>query len=127
MGLLNNAGEWLGQMLQTAGGVSVTYTRVADQSTPAVTPWVGASAQQLEADRAKRVQWGDRDYILRASELVDGSGDQVKPQKGDRLTETIDGTVYVFEVQSAPGSASGWRWVDETTRTMIRLHVKKVG
>lgn len=124
MGLLNNAGTWLAGMLQTGAGVSVSYVRAADPGTTlTLTVWVGRSAFLMEADFTKRTQWGERDYILSAADLVDASGETVQPQLGDRITETINGTSCVYEIcRDSTGTA--WRWVDQG-RTMYRLHVRK--
>ncbi len=125
MGLLNDAGGWLAGMLETGAGVSVDYVRVADPGTTLpLTPWVGRSAFLLEADFTKRTQWGERDYILSATSLVDASGAVVQPQVGDRLTETINDVSHVFEI-CKDSAATAWRWVDQG-RTMLRLHVRRM-
>ena len=65
-----------------------------------------------------------RDFLIPASDLILG-GVQVLPTQGDRIEETQDATVYVYEVM-APGHEPCWRWSDAYRRT-LRLHTKQVG
>lgn len=125
MGLLNDAGAWLAGMLQTGAGVSVTYSRVADPNdTLSLTAWVGRSATATDPGSIRYMQWGERDYLILASDLV-ANGSRVEPQIGDRQTETISGVEHVFEVCS-DANGQHWRWSDEQSRTMYRLHTKRV-
>lgn len=123
MGLLNNLGEWLGGMLQAGAGVSVSYARAAGGSALAPTVWVGRSALGTDTTAPRYMQWGERDYLVLASDLT-VSGAAVEPRIGDRLTETINGVSHVFEVCS-DGAGEHWRWSDPG-RTMYRLHTKRV-
>jgi hypothetical protein len=123
--LFANAADWLPGKLQEAAGVSATYTRAAGGSALTITPWVGSSEFTTDGgDRGAWVLWGDRDYRLLRSELVNSSGTEVQPALGDRIAETVGGVACVFEVQSG-ANGEHWRWANRA-RTWYQLHVKKV-
>lgn len=120
MNLFAKARDWLPQKLQQAAGVgSLTYTRGAESIT--LEPWVGRTAfASNRPDGTARLEWGDRDYLVRVSELTFG-----EPAEGDRITETIEGVDCVFEVMQPDTGEPPWRFADPQ-RTMYRLHVKQV-
>lgn len=124
MSLLSRGQRWLNNTLQGAGGVSVTYTRGVQSVT--LTAWVGrtAFAQLPGTGTGAAVIWGDRDYLVPAADLLLG-GQVVTPQRGDRITEVIDGASLTFEVM-APGAEPAWRYSDAGRQT-LRVHTKKVG
>lgn len=122
--LFAKARDWLPAQVQAAAGVSVTYTRAAG-GTISLEPWVGRTLFSGTVEGGARVQWGDRDYIVRRDELVSG-GSEIPPALGDRLTEVIGGVSTTFEVQNPDTGEPAWRWAD-AARSMYRLHVKKVG
>lgn len=124
MSLLSRGQSWLNRTLAVAAGVSLTYTRGAQSVT--LTGWVGrtAFAQLPGSGSGAAVIWGDRDYLIPVSDLVLG-GSAVTPQRGDRISETIDGVSLTFEVL-APGTEPAWRYSDAGRQT-YRVHCKKVG
>jgi len=64
-----------------------------------------------------------RDYLVPAAELV-LEGSQVLPERGDRIRETQDSKVFVYEVM-APGKEPHFRFSDAYRRT-LRIHTKHV-
>lgn len=119
MNLFAKAREWLGEKMQQAAGVGeLSYTRGAEAIT--LEPWVGRTVFSSNTLNGARVQWGDRDYLIRVSELSLG-----EPQEGDRIAETIEGVDCVFEVRTPDTGEPAWRFADPG-RTMYRLHVKRV-
>lgn len=94
-----------------AGGAAIDLTGIA---------WIG------ETDAARRdpqkigpaVEWGDRDYLIPVSALP------AEPARGDRITETINGTPTVYEVMQVPGQK-----VFEYVRgeTIYLVHTKEQG
>lgn len=117
MGILNAAGAWLAGQLQTSAGVTVTYTR--DGADTSLTAWVGRTPFVSETSGIRLLQWGDRDYLILASDLTVGP-----PKLGDRITETIDSVVHVFEVETPDGGQHHWQWSDQS-HTIYRVHVKR--
>lgn len=69
-----------------------------------------------------------RDYLVRAADLVLG-GAQATPRAGDRVRETADGRVLVYEVMALGaqgGNAPPYRYSDPFRRT-LRIHTKFIG
>lgn len=124
MGLLQRGQQMLNRRMGQAGGVTITYARgltevaILDEDGAA---WVGRTAFASTQQGAARVEWGDRDYLILASALA-ALGE---PQEGDRVTETIEGVETTFEVMTPGTGEPCWRYSDPT-RTVVRLHVKRV-
>lgn len=111
-----------------ANAVTITYTRGAESVTIAAdepgAAWVGNTLFARVVDEpGAAVLWGERDYIIPAASLVIG-GELTRPQKGDRIAETIDGAELVFELQTPTGEPA-WRYSD-ADRQRYRVHMKKV-
>lgn len=117
MGILNGAAEWLVGQMQTAAGVSITYAPIGGTATTP-TAWVGRQSFVSESTGVRVFQWGDRDYLVLASDL---SG---QPKLGDRITESIGGVSHTFEVETPSSGEHHWRWSDQG-RTIYRIHVKR--
>jgi len=66
-----------------------------------------------------------RSYLIAASELVIDS-ETVTPRQGDRIKETIGGTVHVFEVMRRAGARDVYEWVDVNGGSWV-VHTKFVG
>lgn len=64
-----------------------------------------------------------RDFVVSVSDYLIG-GRVVAPQRGDRFTETIAGTAYVFEASPLPGMPVA-QWVDTDGGKWV-VHAKKV-
>lgn len=130
MGLLQRAPAWLRTQVSASGGRLVTYSRTDDVERGLVagsvsliaTPGDYLFAVSASLDKA-RVEWADRDYLIEAALLI-LNGARVEPEKGDRVTETIDGTVCVYEL-STPTNEPVWRWAD-TEHVTLRVHCKRV-
>lgn len=117
--LFAKAREWLGTAVQEAAGVTVAYTRGVTSIT--LTAVVGRTVFVSNAEGAPRVQFGERDYLIEVADLTLGT-----PKLGDRITETIDGTAVVFEVQEPEAGEPAWRYSDQG-RTRYRVHTKRPG
>lgn len=108
---------------KVAAGASVTYTRKADASAVTLTA-IEAETTVHSGELPGRVQVGERDYILAVADLM-VAGAEVKPQIGDRIAQTLNGSACVFEVMDPwPGEAC-WRYSSQW-RSRYRVHTKKV-
>lgn len=127
MGLLQDGQAMLTQTLAAAAGVSVVYSRTVNGVTVSttLTAWVGRTLFAGSNDtNGARVEWGERDYLIPVASLK-LNGVAVIPQKQtDRITETINGTPVVFELQTPTGEPV-WRFSDQY-RTLYRVHCKRV-
>lgn len=112
---------YLNAALPAAFGVSVTYARGAQQVTVADAV-VGRTVFASNQQGAARVEFGDRDYLIPVASLT-ALGE---PAVGDRITDTVNGTVMTFEVKKPGTGEPAWRYSDPG-RTTYRLHTKRVG
>jgi hypothetical protein len=124
VGTLSDRGrDALVRRQKQAAGVAVTYARKADASTVQLTA-VPGQAVARSGELPGRVEIAERDYQIAVTDLMVG-GAEVKPQLGDRITETINGTACVFEVMQPetgePGARYGSQW-----RAFYRVHCKRV-
>lgn len=109
------------QKAQTTGN-TITYTRVSGGPDVDLTnkAWDGSTAFRrigVSDVGAAAVVFGDRDYLIPAADLG------FEPERGDRITETINGTPTVYEIV-APLDEPDWRWSD-SGETRYRVHTKK--
>ncbi len=120
--MLEAANQWLAEKLQAHASRQVVYRRGSDEV--ALQATVGRTLLKLDDGYGGvRIQWTDRDFLIRAEELVLG-GQKVLPQRGDQILETDGQETLVFEVM-APGDEPEWRWSDPH-RQVLRIHTKQI-
>ena len=120
--LLQRGASWLADRLQDQAAHQVVYERGA--SMVALQATFGSSLLKVDdGDSGVRMVRTDRDFIVRAADLVLG-GDVVEPQRGDTVRETVGAAVHVYEVLAPPGEPE-WRYSDQH-RTILRIHAKRV-
>lgn len=126
--LLNRAAEMINRLAPQACGVTITATRVVSGVTRTCTitdAFVGLSVFPDESTGATTVSYNDRDYLIPvASYLLGASNTASEPQERDRITETINGTSYTFELRPRVGEKA-WRWSDNE-RTRYRVHAQRL-
>lgn len=105
--------------LKNAAGVSVVYSRTGETSLN-LTVVPGRTVFASNLDGGARIEFGDRDYLIDASDLTYG-----EPSLGDRIAETIDGTTTTFEIVTPNTGEPAWRWSDPA-HTRWRIHTKQV-
>lgn len=108
------SGGWLAQALDTAAGVTVTYARGVERVT--VRAVVGRTVFASNAAGEARVEFGERDYLIRAADLAFG-----EPARGDEIIDA-DGVTWALMTPEAGGPA--WRWSDPE-QTTWRIHTKR--
>ncbi len=79
---------------------------------------VGRTEFKTDDGETVRIEFTDRDFLILAAALV-LTGSPTLPERGDKVRETQDGTVYVFEVMD-------WRYSDPYRQT-FRIETKLVG
>jgi hypothetical protein len=120
--LLRSGQAWLADQLREHVATEVTYRRGADEATVRAT--IGRTLLKLDDGMGGvRMEWTDRDYLIRAADLVLG-GNQAQPQRGDQIREVVGAETLVYEVL-APGDEPPWRWADPH-RQMLRIHTKQI-
>ncbi len=120
--LLQAGQAWLADQLRAHVAKEVTYRRGADEITVRAT--IGRTLLKLDDGYGGvRMVWTDRDYLIRAADLVLG-GNPIQPQRGDQILEALGTQSHIYEVL-APGDEPPWRWADPH-RQMLRIHTKYV-
>src|SRR5262245_36890457 len=106
---------------EAATGKPVNYVRtIAGVATTVnLTASIGRTVYKLEDRRAARLDFGTRDYLIRAAALVLG-GNLTVPRVGDRIVDGSD----TFEVQS-PNDEPCFRPSDQFG-IRLRVHTKKI-
>ena len=121
--MLRAGQEWLANQLKTHASSTVVYLRGLNQTS--VMAIIGRTLMKLEDGYGGvHMQWIDRDFLIAPSDLV-LAGLQVLPERGDTIRESLDGKVYIYEV-NAPGSEPPWRWSDPHQK-LLRIHTKQIG
>lgn len=121
--MLHKGAEWLNRKLKQHAGETLVYSRGA-HSVEITAPKGKTLLSITDGLGGTRIEWTDADFLIMASELI-LNGAQVEPERGDRITHTVDGASTVYEVR-APQGEPPWRWSDSFNVTM-RVHAKKVG
>ncbi len=120
--LLREGQAWLANQLHQHVAADVVYRRGAEEV--AVRATIGRTLLQLDDGMGGvRMEWTDRDYLIRAADLALG-GSPAQPQRGDQIRETVEAQTLVYEVL-APGNEPPWRWADPH-RQMYRIHAKQI-
>jgi hypothetical protein len=120
--LLQTGQAWLADQLHEHVAREVTYRRGTDEVNIRAT--IGRTLLKLDDGYGGvRMVWTDRDYLIRAADLVLG-GNPVQPQRGDQIREASGAQTLVYEVL-APGKEPPWRWADPH-RQMLRIHTKHI-
>jgi len=120
--LLQAGQAWLADQLHEHVATEVTYRRGADEAI--VRARIGRTLLKLDDGYGGvRMVWTDRDYLIRAADLVLG-GSPAQPQRGDQIREVVGAQTLVYEVL-APGDEPPWRWADPH-RQMFRIHTKHI-
>lgn len=114
--------DWLNTTLKANCPLSATYTRGSD-SIP-LTIRIGRTVFVSNRQGGTRIEFGEIDFLITATDLV-VAGIATTPAEGDRITATIRGNGYTFELM-APGGEPAWRYSD-AYRTAFRVHCKQVG
>ena len=121
--MLRAGQEWLANQLKSHASSTVVYVRGANQVS--VYAIIGRTLMKLEDGYGGvHMQWTDRDFLISPSELV-LAGSPITPERGDTIRETMDGKVYIYEV-NAPGNEPSWRWSDPHHK-LLRIHTKQIG
>ena len=120
--LLERGVAWLDDQRKRHLARTITYLRGADQVEVDAT--IGRTAFEQADEYGVIHRTESRDYLVSAADLVlDGVVE--RPKAGDRVRETADEQLLIYEVL-APGGEPPWRWSDRHRRT-LRIHTKYVG
>ncbi len=119
--MLQQASDWLEAKRTQYASRVVVYTRgVQSVELPAT---IGKTTFEVDDGCGVLVRHQSRDFLILAADLI-FSGQLEQPQRGDRIRETQNHDVFVYEV-SAPGQEPCWRFSDPFRKT-FRIHTKEI-
>ena len=120
--LLDRGAAFLEDQRHTHMSRTVVYQRGAEAKEVQAT--IGRTEFEQADDAGLIHRTESRDFLIRTVDLDLGSG-PILPRAGDQVRETVDGTVFVYEV-NAPGGQPPFRYSDPYRRT-LRIHTKHIG
>ena len=117
--LLEQSQEWLTSMNRIYRSRQVIYARGAlEKEIPAL---VGKTVFRVDNGYGLFERVEARDYLIEVADLAQFG----EPARGDRVKETLNGKVELFEVM-APNGEDVFRYSD-SYRKVFRIHTKHVG
>jgi len=114
--LLERGSRWLEDQRNKHCTRDVTYVRGAASAVVRAT--VGRTEFKTDDGETVRTEYTDRDFLILTADLV-LSGNPALPERGDKIHETQDATVHVFEVKD-------WRYSDPYRQT-LRIETNLIG
>ena len=110
-----------GEAMQAAAfgyaAVLITYRRAGTALATDIPAKLGKTLFRAENQFGVTIRTGQRDFIIRASDLT-----AMPPEVGDEIL--FDGKTYSV---SAPNGEPCWKWHSRITHTQIRIHAKYNG
>ena len=119
--LLQQGSDWLEAKRTQYASRVVTYARGAQSVEVLAT--IGKTTFEVDDGYGVLVRHESRDFLILTADLV-LDAEQVLPQRGDRIRETQNQTVFIYEV-SAPGKEPCWRYSDPYRKT-LRIHTTEI-
>ena len=120
-GMFKRAMAWLEEQRVQYMSEAVTYHRGADSVEVQAT--IGKTDFEVDNGTGILQRIESRDFLILAADLI-LAGQEIEPQRGDRIRETCRDKVYVYEVL-APENEDCWRHSDTFKKT-LRIHTKQV-
>lgn len=122
--LLQSGAEWLAGKLKQHAAREVVYRRGTSSCTLKATVGGGRLLKLTDGYGGTKMVWTSREYIIDPIDLV-LDGVTVRPQSGDTIEETVNGTPATFEVLT-PGGNEDFYKMGAFYRSM-RIHTKERG
>jgi len=121
--VLKTGSDWLVDELKEHASTEVTIRRLGF-ATDNVKAVIGATNFDREDSGGLIQTHQTRDFFILAADYV-LDGEAVRPERGDRIEETQDGTTYHYEVMDDLGvSHEGFA---DNFRKQLQIHTKRVG
>lgn len=104
--------------MKAARGLALAYTQGV--TTVSVTGWPGNTGisllSRIQAEPSSGSQTSNADFMVVASELG------LTPKIGDTIATTINGSSLDYVVVPVDPGNPAWKWSDEQTRQVYRIH-----
>lgn len=106
-------------------GTEVSYKPLSGSavSVQALAGQQRAASSPVQSSPTTQVIYSERDFFIRVSDWT-AAGLSGNPARGDRITETVNGTAKTYEVTSPIGEP-WWTWAEEE-QYVLRIHTKPV-
>ena len=118
--MIANGMAWLGQQMLASAAQTVTFAR--GTVTVDISATIGRTEYEVDGGTGVLVRIQSRDYLVAADDLI-LDGELIFPARGDKITEHVGTTDYVYVVAAMPGQ-SHYQWADHA-RAILRIHTKE--
>lgn len=115
--LLQDGADWLGERLKESAGRSMSYTQ--GNTTLATVTGVPSAKIYHSFDNGAETLVHSLDWIVSADDVA------LTPRPGDRITETLGGVEYIYEVMPIDDDRPCCEWHDNA-RKLLLIHTKRV-
>ncbi len=121
----DNAVKGLHRAARASRGLAVTYCRGSGESElqASITAVPARNRVEMGDEFGMAVTSYERDWIVLATDLVLGD-EQVLPERGDRILQTVDGSVQTYEVTPLAGQRH-YQPCDDQSR-LLRVHTRHI-
>lgn len=119
--LFQKAKSWLPAQVKAAAGVTVAVTRGGTSAT--LTAVIGRTVYAVNRPDGARIEFGERDFLVTAADLVAANPDWTEPAVGDRFL--VAGETVTYECRPPATGEPAWRWSDPL-KTTFRIHTVEV-
>lgn len=119
--LFQKAKTWLPAQTEAAAGAPVAMTRSGTTAT--LTAVIGRTVYAVNRPDGARIEFGERDFLVTAAELVAANATWTVPAVGDRFV--VSGETVTYECKPPATGEPAWRWSDPL-KTTFRIHAVEV-
>ncbi len=121
--LFEKAAKWVAAQTKAHASQSVVYRR-ADAFVP-LSASTGETEQDVQDTDGFTITHTSVDWLITAADLVLNDV-TVLPEIGDLIEQTIGAKTFTYKVLPMEGEEKHWRYTEEITKTMLRVHTKLV-
>ena len=120
--LMKKGAEFLSGQIKASVSSDVTYTRATGPTgvslVSSVKATIGSSTFEAQSQSGVIESWHARDFIILANDL------DFEPERGDTISELIDGVTGVFEVRTPRGVPLSHP--ADAYSTSLRIHTTRI-
>lgn len=117
--LIASGAAWFDQQRKKHLSVMVEYKPATAMFSRMVAATIGGSRFEMIDANNQIVRFESRDFFISAEDYPD------KPQRGDRIFETINGERRCYQVTAPGGMQNAWSWADRGQRVR-RIHTSLI-
>jgi hypothetical protein len=122
--LLRKTALWVAAKTKAHAAESVVYWR--ETASVPISASIGETEQDVQDTDGFTVTNTSVDWLITAADLVLDDV-TVLPEIGDLIKHTVGAKTFTYKVLPMDGDEKHWRYTEEITKTMLRVHTKFVG